>query len=505
MIDYFKNEYITKTYARTAQIIMLKSFNDVVGSENIGKLMFEFSMNGNYFIYPKYTDEFKATLTDEKCRDIIKRVWIKMHDYIEADLPITKKVMNVQAAIDMFKQNENEVSDIAKLLSFRRTSKVTLTCFEGYTTYLYGSVCSSTGKLRSFDLHPYKNGFFIMLPDPQDPDAKLDIDLIDNLFNAQADAYRLAHMLEAETIADVNQAIVDGKTTELLLSCEAIFNNVLGRTSYEIINSGKKFIFLAGPSSSGKTSTAYRLAYSLRSYGIKPRVVSADDYYLDYADRRIDENGNPDFESIYALDIDKFNEDMTALMNGETVELPSYNFKTGKREYRGNTMHLGEKDIIIIEGIHCLNEKFSYAIPAEKKYKVCVSALPPLNIDEHNRITSSDLRLIRRLVRDDRSRSHSAQATLAQWPEVRRGEEENIFPFTKDADTVVNTCIVYELAAIKPFAERILFGVPRDSDEYFKAKELLKILDFVIPISTELIPAYSIVREFIGGSCLNVG
>ena len=503
MIDYFKNEYARKTYARTAQVIMLKSFDDVVGKANICKIVFEFSMNGNYFIYPKFTKEFKATLTEERYRDIIKRVWMKMHDYIEADLPITKKIMSVQAAIDMFKANA--MSDTAKLLSFRRTSKVTLTCFEGYTTYLYGSVFSSSGKIRSFDLHPYSNGFFLMLPEPTDPDARLDINLIENLFNAHADAYKLAHMLEAETVADVNQAVVEGKTTELILSCEAIFNNILGRVSHEIITSGKKFIFLAGPSSSGKTSTAYRLAYSLRTYGIKPRVISADDYYLDYADRRLDADGNPDFESIYALDLDQFNDDMTALMNGETIELPSYNFKTGKREYRGNRMHLGEKDILIVEGIHCLNEQFSYAVPSDKKYKVCVSALPPLNIDEHNRIKTSDLRLIRRLVRDDRSRAHGAQSTLAKWPDVRKGEEENIFPFTKDADAVINTAIVYELSAIKPYAERILFGVPRDSDEYFKAKELLKILDFVIPISTELIPAYSIVREFIGGSCLDVG
>ena len=503
MIDYYKNENARKTYARTAQVIMLKSFDDVIGSANIEKIVFEFSMNGNYFIYPKYTKAFKAELTDAGCKDIIKKVWMKMHDYIEADLPITKKIMSVAAAIDMFK--DNEMSDTAKLLSFRRTSKVTLTCFEGYTTYLYGSVFSSSGKIRSFDLHPYGNGFFLMLPDPADPDAMLNMDLIENLFCAQADAYKLAHMLETENVADVNQAVVNGQTTELILSSEAIFNNILGHVSHEIINSGKKFVFLAGPSSSGKTSTAYRLAYSLRTYGIKPRVISADDYYLDYADRRINEDGNPDFESIYALDLDQFNDDMAALMNGETIELPSYNFKTGKREYRGNTMHFGEKDILIVEGIHCLNEQFSYAIPSDMKYKVCVSALPPLNIDEHNRITSTDLRLIRRLVRDDRSRAHTAQATLSKWPDVRKGEEENIFPFTKDADAVINSAITYELSAIKPFAERILFGVPRDSDEYFKAKELLKILDFVIPISTDLIPAYSIVREFIGGSCLDVG
>ncbi|MDO5776076.1 MAG: nucleoside kinase [Eubacteriales bacterium] len=503
MIDYYKNENIRTNYARTAEIVMLKSFDDVVGAQNIEKIVFEFSMNGNYFIYPKFTKAFRAELTEDGFKDIIKNVWMKMHDYIEADLPITKKVMKVDAAMNMFR--ERNMPDVVKLLSFRRTSKVTLTCFAGYETYLYGSVGSSSGQIRSFDLHPYKNGFFLMLPEPNDPDATLDINLIENLFDAQADAYRLAHLLDNENIADVNQAICDGKTTELILSCEAIFNNNLSLIAQEIINAGKKFVFLAGPSSSGKTSTAYRLAYALRSYGIIPRVISADNYYLDYADRRIDENGNPDFESIYALDLDKFNDDMQALMRGEEVELPYYNFKTGKREYNGNIIDLGDKDILIVEGIHCLNEQFSYSIPSEKKYKLCVSALPPLNIDEHNRLTSSDLRLIRRLVRDDRSRAHNAALTLRKWPDVRKGEEDNIFPYTETADKILNTAILYELAAIKPFAERILFGVPRDSDEYFKAKELLKILDFVIPISTDLIPAHSIVREFIGGSCLNVG
>lgn len=503
MDNYYKNEIIRTNYARTAEIIMLKSFDDVVGTENIEKIVFEFSMNGNYFIYPKYTAEFKQGLDEDKCREIIRKVWMKMHDYIEADLPITKKVMKVDAAIAMFR--DRKMPDISKLLSFRRTSKVTLTCFEGYETYLYGSVGTSSGMIRSFDLHPYKNGFFLMLPEPGDPDALLDIDLIENLFEAQSDAYKLAHMLDAENIADVNEAVCQGKTTELILTCESIFNNKLSKISFDIINSGKKIVLLAGPSSSGKTSTAYRLSYVMRSYGIIPRVISADDYYLDYAKRRIDENGNPDFESIYALDTEQFNNDMQALMCGETVEIPYYNFKTGKREYRGNYITLGKKDILIVEGIHCLNEQFSYSIPSDKKYKVCVSALPPLNIDEHNRITSSDLRLIRRLVRDDRSRAHSAALTLRKWPDVRKGEEENIFPYTKDADAILNTAILYELSAIKPYAERILFAVPRDSDEYFKAKELLKILDFVIPIATDLIPAHSIVREFIGGSCLNVG
>ncbi|MDO4961946.1 MAG: nucleoside kinase [Eubacteriales bacterium] len=504
MIDnYYKNENSRTNYARTAELIMLKTFDDVVGEQNIDKIVFEFSMNGNFFIYPKYKKDYKKTLNEQKCRDIIKKVWIRMHDYIEADLPITKKVMRVDAAITMFE--ERGMKDVAKLLSFRRTSKVNLTCFEGYEIYLYGSVANSTGAIRSFDLHPYKNGFFLMLPEPDDPDAILDIDLIENLFEAQSNAYRLAHMLECENIADLNEYVVQGKTTELILTSEHIFDSQLSEVASEIISSSKKFVFLAGPSSSGKTSTAFRLAYTLRRYGIVPRVVSADNYYLDYAKRKLDENGNPDFESIDALDLEQFNNDMTALLKGEEVELPYYNFKTGRREYKGDKITLGKRDILIVEGIHCLNEQFSWSIPSEAKYKVCVSALPPLNIDEHNRVTSSDLRLIRRLVRDSRSRANGAAATLQRWPDVRKGEEKNIFPYTKDADAILNSAIIYELAAIKPYAERILFGVPRDSDEYFKAKELLKILDFVIPISTDLIPQHSIVREFIGGSCLDVG
>ncbi|MDO5141269.1 MAG: nucleoside kinase [Eubacteriales bacterium] len=504
MIDnYYKLENSRNNYARTAELIMLKTFDDIVGAENIEKIVFEFSMNGNYFIYPNFTPSFRSVLTKEKWQEIIRKAWMKMHDYIEADLPITKKVVKVDTAINMFR--ERGMDDIAKLLGFRRTSKVTLSCFEGYETYLYGSVASSSGAIKSFDLHPYRNGFFLMLPEPDDPDAVLDIDIVDNLFNAQAEAYKMAHTFDCENVADLNEHICQGRTTELILSSESIFDNKLNHIAMDIINSGKKFVLLAGPSSSGKTSTAFRLSFALRSYGILPRVISADNYYLDYAKRRLDENGNPDFESLYALDLELFNSDMNRLINGESVELPYYNFKTGRREYHGDCITLGDRNILIIEGIHCLNEQFSSSIPSDKKYKVCVSALPALNIDEHNRITSTDLRLIRRLVRDERSRAHGASLTLQRWPDVRKGEENNIFPFTGEADAILNTAIAYELAAIKPYAERILFGVPRDSDEYFKAKELLKILDFVIPISTELIPPYSIVREFIGGSCLDVG
>ena len=221
--------------------------------------------------------------------------------------------------------------------------------------------------------------------------------------------------------------------------------------------------------------------------------------------RPLDENGNPDFESIRALDLDLFNEHMTALLEGETIELPHYNFATGCREYTGDMVTLGPKDILIIEGIHCMNELFSASIPEDRKFKIYVSALSPLNIDEHNRVPTSDVRLLRRIVRDFRTRNYSARETIRRWPDVRKGEEKNIFPYQGQADATINTALVYELAVIKPHVEKILFGIPRDCEEYEKARELLKFLDFVLPVTDDQIPPDSIICEFIGGSCMNVG
>ena len=495
--NMFKLEHERKIYARTAILILLKAFDDVIGRDRIDKIVVEFSMGDNYFIFPNLKNREK--LTHKNVADL----WTKMHDYIAADLPITKKVMRVDDAIDSFR--EQGMDDIAKLLQFRRTSKVTLSCFEGYETYFYGSVLKSSGEITTFDLMPYRNGLFLMLPSADDPEHIREFDPVENLFEAQANAYKLSHLLDVENIADMNETICNGKTTDLILTCESMFEHMLHETAARIVGSGKKFVFVAGPSSSGKTSTANRLAYALRINGTKPRLISADNYYLDRDLRPLDENGKPDFESIRALDLELFNEHMAALLNGETIDMPHYDFASGTRKYVGDLIHLGPKDILIIEGIHCMNELFSESIPADQKFKIYVSALSPLNIDEHNRVPTSDVRLLRRIVRDHRTRGYSARETISRWPDVRKGEEANIFPDQGNADATINTALIYELAVIKPHVEKVLFGIPRDCEEYEKARELLKFLDFVLPVTTDQIPPDSIICEFIGGSCMQVG
>jgi uridine kinase len=267
---------------------------------------------------------------------------------------------------------------------------------------------------------------------------------------------------------------------------------------------GVKFIMIAGPSSSGKTSFSHRLSIQLRSLGFKPHPIAVDDFFVNRDDTPRDENGDFDFECLGAIDVKLFNDVMNRLLNGERVEMPTFNFKTGQREYRGNTLQLGEDDILVIEGIHALNDKMSESLPNESKYKIYVSALTTLNIDEHNRIPTTDARLLRRMVRDFRTRGNSAQRTIQMWANVRKGEEENIFPFQEGADAIFNSALIYEIAALKSFAEPLLYSVPEGTPEQVEARRLLKFLEYFLCMDTSKIPSNSIAREFVGGSCFNV-
>ena len=261
---------------------------------------------------------------------------------------------------------------------------------------------------------------------------------------------------------------------------------------------------IAGPSSSGKTTFSHRLSIQLRTLGYRPHPIAVDDYFVNREDTPKDENGNYNFETLKAIDVELFNRDMNALLHGETVELPTFNFKTGKREYKGNYKRLGKEDILVIEGIHGLNDELSYSLPRESKFKIYISALTQLNVDEHNRIPTTDGRLIRRMVRDARVRGTAAKDTIAMWASVRRGEEENIFPFQEDADCMFNSALIYELSVLKQFAEPLLFGIDRECEEYAEAKRLLKFLNYFLGVSSENVPGNSILREFIGGSCFKV-
>ena len=265
-----------------------------------------------------------------------------------------------------------------------------------------------------------------------------------------------------------------------------------------------KFVMIAGPSSSGKTTFSHRLSIQLRTYGLKPHPIGLDNYYLNHDKTPLDADGKPDYECLEALDVEQFNQDMTSLLAGESVQLPTFNFKTGRREYNGKTTRLGENDILVIEGIHGLNEKMSYSLPAQSKYKIYISALTTLNVDEHNRIPTTDNRLLRRIVRDARTRGASAAKTISMWPSVRRGEEQYIFPFQEEADAMFNSAMLYELGVLKQYAEPLLFGIQKGEPEYHEAKRLLKFLEYFLGISSEELPKNSLCREFVGGSCFEV-
>ena len=325
------------------------------------------------------------------------------------------------------------------------------------------------------------------------------------LYHTLKESRSWSRMLDVGTIGALNDAIASGRGEQIILLQEALMEERIGSLAAQIAaKKGIKFVMIAGPSSSGKTTFSNRLSIQLLAKGRKPHPISLDDYYDDRERCPRDADGNLDFECLEALDVRQFNEDMTRLLAGEKVDMPSFNFKTGKREYRGRTLQLKENDILVIEGIHGLNDKLSYTLPAESKFKIYISALTQLNIDEHNLLSTTDCRLLRRIVRDARTRGTTAQETIAMWKSVRRGEEKNIFPFQDSADVMFNSALLYEVAVLKVYAEPLLFQIPRDSAEYLEAKRLLKFLDYFLPLPTEGIAQSSLVREFVGGSCFNV-
>ena len=483
------------TYSRSALFMLLKAFYDVCGHDKVEKVTVEFTIGGNFYIVPEGSFELSEELLSE--------VEERMRSLRDEAIPIHKYSISVEKAIRRFKRHH--MYDKSKLFHYRRVSRVNVYDLDGFEDYYYGAMCPDTSYVKLFALKPYKEGFMLVLPSSADPSVLSEFRPSEKLFRVQSESFRWAQKIGIENIADLNEAICSGRANDLILMQEAFFEMKVGEVAKRVSQKDRKFLLVSGPSSAGKTTTANRLAIQLKAYGLKPHIISVDNYFLGIEDRPLDENGRPDFESLSAVDTELFNEDMLKLLRGEEIEIPSYNFMTGEREYKGNVIRPGEDDIYVIEGIHCLNEKLSEKLPAESKYKIYISALTQLNIDEHNRIPTTDMRLLRRMVRDNRTRGYSAAQTIDRWPDVRRGEERNIFPFQDQADVILNTSMIYELAVIKSFAEPLLFGIPMEAPEYIEAKRLLKFLDYVLPLSPEVVPGTSIVREFIGGSLLDVG
>ena len=486
-----------QTYHRSAIFLMMKAFYDVAGSENIEKVTVDFSLGKGYYIQPHGTVE----LTEE----LLNRVLTRMREYVDQKIPIMKRSVNTDDAIELF--HKHRMYDKERLFRYRRVSRVNLYSIGGFEDYFYGYMVQNTGYIKYFDIIPYDEGFMLMLPQKENPQEVpvFEAEKKQKLFTVLKESVKWGERLNVSHVGALNEGIAAGNINELILIQEALQEKKIAEIAARIgSDRSKKFVMIAGPSSSGKTTFSHRLSVQLKAQGMIPHPIAVDDYFVNRVNSPKNPDGSYNYEVLECLDIDQFNKDMTALLAGETVEMPRYQFKTGEREYRGDYLKLGNDDILVIEGIHCLNDKLSYSLPKESKFRVYVSALTQLNIDEHNRIPTTDCRLIRRMVRDARTRGASAQDTIRMWPTVREGEEAYIFPYQESADMMFNSATVYELSVLKQYAEPLLFGIPRESPEYMEAKRLLKFLDYFLGVNSEDIPRNSIVREFIGGSCFKV-
>ncbi len=484
-----------KTYNRTAVLILMKAIHEVVGANKVEKIRVEFAIGNGLYCSKK--GDFEVTDA------LVEQIKAKMQEYIRKDLYVIKRSMPLEEANAIF--GEQKMEDKVNLFKYRGSSTVNVYNLDGYRDYYYGYMLPSTGYVKHFDLQKYEDGFMLILPEKNNPDVLGEFKPLPKLFHAMSIASDWGEKLGVDTVADLNDEIRAGRFNELVLVQEALQERRISEIASDIVSRGGiKFVMIAGPSSSGKTTFSYRLSVQLKTYGLVPHPIAVDDYFVDREKTPRQPNGDYDFECLEAIDIKKFNEDMLKLLAGERVELPTFNFVTGKREYKGNYKQLGADDVLVIEGIHGLNDKMSYALPAESKYKIYISALTSLNIDEHNRIPTTDGRLLRRMVRDARTRGATAKRTIHMWPSVRKGEEENIFPFQESADAMFNSAMIYELAVLKQFAEPLLYNIEKGEPEYFEAVRLLRFLSYFLGVSTEELPKNSIVREFVGGSCFKV-
>lgn len=481
-----------QTYRRSMCLMLVKAVHDVGGGERVKKVRIHYSVSKGYYCTIEGTvkvDEEFLALVEAYMREMVKN-----------RMPIEKRSVSTDDAIELF--DKYGMTDKAKLFEYRRGSRVNIYRMNEFEDYYYGYMVPDAGYLKYFSLHLLDEGFVLQMPEAASPKIVPPFAPQMKLFHVLKESTKWGDMQDIENVGDLNDRITKGDEREVILVQEALQEKKIAEIATMIAERPQvKFILIAGPSSSGKTTFAKRLAIQLRVNGLVPHAIGADDYFHNREDTPLDKDGNYNFECIEAIDTQLLNEDLNALLCGKEVQMPTFNFKTGKREYRGNTMKLGENDVLIIEGIHCLNDALTYELASENKFKIYISALTQLNVDEHNRIPTTDGRLIRRMVRDARTRGTSAQQTIAMWPSVRRGEEQNIFPYQEEADVMFNSALIYELSVLKQYAEPILFGIDKRCKEYQEAKRLLKFLDYFVGCRSEIVPTNSLLREFIGGSC----
>ena len=481
------------TFRRSACFVMLKAFQDVVGREK--EYVVEMRHTVGNSLYCEYNSQ-EVPFSEELLSKVAKR----MKELIQCNYPIEKRSISARKAEKVFQKLGDE--DKKRLFRFRMASNINIYVLDDYADYFYGYMVPSTGYIHQFSLEPYEEGFVLTLPPKGDMKKMEPFVPRPKLFEIMEQSKEWGRTMKISSVADLNQCIADNKVQNLILVQEALQEKKIGEIADQIASTGKKVVMIAGPSSSGKTTFSHRLSIQLMALGLNPHPVAMDDYFVNREDTPIDEKtGKYDFESIKALDTEQLNQDISDLLAGKEVAMPTFNFLTGQREYKGNTLRLGEKGVLVLEGIHGLNKECSRLVRQEDKFKIYISGLTTLNVDAHNRITTSDGRLLRRIIRDARTRGASATKTIGMWDSVRAGEEKNIFPFQEDADIMFNSSLIYEISVLKQFVQPLLFQVPEGTEEELEAKRLLKFLSYFLGVDSASVPNNSILREFIGGSC----
>lgn len=489
------NQDGVRVYSRSLSFIMVKAIKELYGIDT--KIYIEHSINGNL-----YTEVYQKGLTvDEK---FLSEVKSKMQEIVNANHPIERLIVSADEAIEL--ASKYGMEDKSRLLAYRRISCVSVYKLDDFYDYYYGYMLPFTGYLKIFDLSLYEKGFLLRMPSTKclyAPETYDNFEKISKVFMEQLD---WCNLMEVKCIADLNDAIAKGGFDELVRVNEALHEKKIANIADEITaRSDKvKIVLIAGPSSSGKTSFAQRLCVQLRVNGIKPQAIGMDDYFVNRDKTPLGPDGKPDYEGLSALDLKKFNKDLNDLINGKEAIIPSYDFITGKRRITGRKLKLHKGEIVVIEGIHGLNTELTKAIPEEAKFRIFVSPMTQLNVDAHNCISTSDSRLIRRIVRDYQFRGNSAAETISVWPDVRRGEEKNIFPYQENADVVFNSATIYELCVLKAFILPRLYKIDKTMPEYIVANRLIKFLDYFLCAGTDAIPDNSLIKEFVGGSVFNV-
>ena len=490
LIDTSTKEGI-KIYVRTLVYIMGKAFENLYPKE---KLMVEYQLGNAMFCKCD-----KLEITEE----FIKKLKEKMQEIISKDLEIKKVVMTRKEAEKFYEETNSSKGRLQ--FDFEENQEIYMYYCEKYYNYCFGVLSNRTGTIEKFDIVKYNNGFLIRYPSSKDPNKMPEFKETKKLSWALEEFEKIHSVLDVLTVYKLNKAIEENRIEDVIMLAEALHEKKIANIADDITKrKGVKMILIAGPSSSGKTTFAQRLGIQLRLNGLKPVTISVDNYFVERQDTPRDENGEYNFECIEAIDLKLFNEHLVKLLNGEEIEIPEFDFSVGTKRYNGKKMKLAEDEVLVIEGIHCLNDKLTSQISKEQKYKIYISALTVLNMDRYNRISTTDTRLIRRIVRDYQFRSYSAIHTLNTWHKVTEGEEKNIFPYQEEADRIFNTSLIYELNALKPIAMPLLQEIKNDNREYAEAQRLINILKYFREIPNNYVPNNSLLKEFIGGGTFDL-